>query len=165
MLCYVQRNTRGRPKIPALCRGKRMYKAEKTEQMTFEDFNQSCGMKLDMNDEWIVVAGRVDWNAVEERYMEFFPSKRGRPALGARPSRRGSAPLSPTAGTSSAGCTGTGRTRRRSRRAGGSSPASHASQATGGAGASRSSRPGKASPAAPSARSQASLRGSRLRRS
>ena len=61
-----------------------MYKAEKTEQMTFEDFNQSCGMKLDMNDEWIVVAGRVDWNAVEERYMEFFPSKRGRPALGAR---------------------------------------------------------------------------------
>ena len=61
-----------------------MYKAEKTEQMTFEDFNQSCGMKLDMNDEWIVVAGRVDWNAVEERYMEFFPSKRGCPALGAR---------------------------------------------------------------------------------
>ena len=37
-----------------------------------------------MNDEWIVVAERVDWNAVEERYMEFFPSKRGRPALGAR---------------------------------------------------------------------------------
>ena len=61
-----------------------MYKAEKTEQMTFEDFNQSCGMKLDMNDEWIVVAGRVDWNAVEERYTEFFPSNRGRPALGAR---------------------------------------------------------------------------------
>ena len=61
-----------------------MYKAEKTVQMTFEDFNQSCGMKLDVNDEWVVVAGRVDWSAVEERYMEFFPSKRGRPALGAR---------------------------------------------------------------------------------
>ena len=61
-----------------------MYKAEKTVQMTFEDFNQSCGMKLDVNDEWVVVAGRVDWNAVEEMYMEFFPSKRGRPALGAR---------------------------------------------------------------------------------
>lgn len=61
-----------------------MYKAEKTAQMTFEDFNQSCGMQLDANDEWVVVAGRVDWNAVEERYMEFFPSRRGRPALGAR---------------------------------------------------------------------------------
>ena len=84
VLHYVQRNPRGCPEIPALFRRKRMYKAEKTEQMTFEDFNQSCGMKLDMNDEWIVVAERVDWNAVEERYMEFFPSKRGRPALGAR---------------------------------------------------------------------------------
>ena len=37
-----------------------MYKAEKTVQMTFEDFNQSCGMKLDVNDECGVVAGRVD---------------------------------------------------------------------------------------------------------
>ena len=39
---------------------------------------------VDVNDEWVVVAGRVDWSAVEERYMEFFPSRRGRPALGAR---------------------------------------------------------------------------------
>ena len=61
-----------------------MYKAEKTAQMTFEDFNQSCGMRFDVNDEWVVVAGRVDRNAVEKRYMEFFPSKRGCPALGAR---------------------------------------------------------------------------------
>ena len=61
-----------------------MYTAEKMEQMTFEDFNQSCGMKLDMNDEWIVVVGCVDRNAVKERYMELFPSKCGRPALGAR---------------------------------------------------------------------------------
>ena len=50
MIYYVQRNPRGCPEIPALCRRKRMYKAEKTVQMTFEDFNQSCGMKLDMND-------------------------------------------------------------------------------------------------------------------
>ena len=39
---------------------------EKAEQMTFEDFNQSCGMKLDVRDEWIVAAGRVDWAEVEK---------------------------------------------------------------------------------------------------
>jgi len=61
-----------------------MYKAEKAEQMTFEDFNQSCGMKLDVRDEWIVAAGRVDWAEVEVKYMVFFPKKRGRPALNAR---------------------------------------------------------------------------------
>lgn len=61
-----------------------MYKAEKSVQMTFEDFNQSCGMKLNARDEWIVVANSIDWGAVEEMYMEFFPSKRGRPAVGAR---------------------------------------------------------------------------------
>jgi len=61
-----------------------MYKAEKSVQMTFEDFNQSCGMKLNVRDEWIVVANSIDWAAVESKYMEFFPSKRGRPALNAR---------------------------------------------------------------------------------
>ena len=61
-----------------------MYKAEKPVQTTFEDFNRSCGMKLDVRDEWIAVANSIDWAAVEEKYMEFFPSKRGRPALNAR---------------------------------------------------------------------------------
>ncbi|MBP5509913.1 MAG: IS5 family transposase [Kiritimatiellae bacterium] len=61
-----------------------MYKAEKSVQMTFEDFNQSYGMKLNVKDEWIVVANSINWAAVEEKYMEFFPSKRGRPALNAR---------------------------------------------------------------------------------
>ena len=61
-----------------------MYKAETSVQMTFEDFNQSCGMKLDVRDEWIVVANSIDWAAVEEKYMQFFPSKRGRPAVDAR---------------------------------------------------------------------------------
>lgn len=72
------------PKTPALARNPTMYKTEKDAQMTFEDFNQSCGMKLDPNDEWVVAAGRVDWAAVEELYRALFPSKRGRPALGAR---------------------------------------------------------------------------------
>ena len=48
-----------------------MYKAEKPAQMTFEDFNQSCGMKLNVHDEWIVVANSIDWAAIEEKYMAF----------------------------------------------------------------------------------------------
>ncbi len=36
-----------------------MSKAEKPVQMTFMDFNQSCGMKLYVNDEWGGVAWRV----------------------------------------------------------------------------------------------------------
>ena len=42
-----------------------MYKAVKSVQMTFEDFNQSCGMKLNVRDEWVVVADGIDWAAVE----------------------------------------------------------------------------------------------------
>ena len=61
-----------------------MYKAGKPVQTTFEGFNQSCGMKLDRRDEWVVVADGIDWRAVEEKYRGAFPSKRGRPALGAR---------------------------------------------------------------------------------
>lgn len=61
-----------------------MYKTERSVQMTFEDFNQSCGMKLNVRDEWGVVADSIDWPAVEEKYMAFFPSRRGRPAVNAR---------------------------------------------------------------------------------
>jgi hypothetical protein len=51
--------------------------------MTFEDFNQFL-LKLDVRDEWVVVANSIDWAAVEEKSMQFFPSKRGRPAVDAR---------------------------------------------------------------------------------
>ena len=61
-----------------------MYRAEKPVQTTFEGFNRSCGMKLDVRDEWIVVADGIDRAAVEEKCIEFFPSRRGRPALNAR---------------------------------------------------------------------------------
>lgn len=61
-----------------------MYKAEKTVQLTFAGFNQSCGMELDPGDEWVRLAGAIDWNAVEERYRRLFPSRRGRPAVSAR---------------------------------------------------------------------------------
>ena len=84
MLYYVQIKMRGVLEIPAHDWSVSMYKTEKSVQMTFEDFNQSCGMKLNVRDEWIVVANNIDWAAVEENYMAFFPSKRGRPAVSAR---------------------------------------------------------------------------------
>lgn len=61
-----------------------MYKTQTAIQTTFEGFNQSCGMKLDVKDEWIVAAGRIDWAAVETVYRASFTSRRGRPAVGAR---------------------------------------------------------------------------------
>lgn len=60
-----------------------MYKTEKT-QLTFDGFNQSCGMKLDPNDEFVALADRIDWGAVEGEYRALFKSKRGRPAIPAR---------------------------------------------------------------------------------
>ena len=84
MLYYVQIKISEGAKNLALGRSTHMYKAEKSGQMTFEDFNQSCGMKLNVRDEWIVVADSIDWAAVEEKYKAFFPSRRGRPAVDAR---------------------------------------------------------------------------------
>ena len=84
MLYHVQIKVIGAARNPAHGRSTGMYKTEKSVQMTFEDFNQSCGMKLNVQDEWIVVANGIDWAAIEERYMALFPSKRGRPAVGAR---------------------------------------------------------------------------------
>lgn len=61
-----------------------MYRTEKAQQLTFDGFNQSCGMKLDPKDEWVILAGRIDWAAVEAEYSALFKSKRGRPAAPAR---------------------------------------------------------------------------------
>jgi transposase, IS5 family len=63
---------------------RRMYKAEKEQQLTFDGFNQSCGMKLNPKDEWVILADLIDWAAVEAEYSALFPSRRGRPAVSAR---------------------------------------------------------------------------------
>lgn len=57
-----------------------MYKMKKELQITFFDFNQSCGMQLDPEDEWIRLADSIDWDAMEEGYAAMFPSNTGRPA-------------------------------------------------------------------------------------
>ena len=61
-----------------------MYKATSSLQMTFNDFNQSCGMELDMSNEWCRLAHAFNWSAAEELYAKNFPSRKGHPAFPVR---------------------------------------------------------------------------------
>ena len=61
-----------------------MYKTSEERQLTFDGFNQSCGMKLNPKDEYVVLADMIDWAAVEAEYSALFKSRRGRPAASAR---------------------------------------------------------------------------------
>ena len=53
-----------------------MYKASKEQQLTFDGFNQSCGMKLNPKDEYVILADIIDWAAVEAEYSALFKSRR-----------------------------------------------------------------------------------------
>ena len=53
-----------------------MYKTVIGHQITFFDFNQSCGMQLDEKNEWVVLSTRIDWDALEKLYASLFPSHR-----------------------------------------------------------------------------------------
>ena len=52
----------------------------KDRQITLFDFNQSCGMELDPDNEWIKLAHAIPWSRMEKKYAAMFPSKTGRPA-------------------------------------------------------------------------------------
>ena len=52
----------------------------KNRQITLFDFNQSCGMELDPNNEWIKLAHAIPWSKMETKYVAMFPSKTGHPA-------------------------------------------------------------------------------------
>ena len=74
----------GVPDILAHGGARRMYKTSKEQQLTFDGFNQSCGMKLNPKDEYVILADMIDWAAVEAEYSALFKSRRGRPAASAR---------------------------------------------------------------------------------
>ena len=61
-----------------------MYRSDNGHQVSFFDFNQSCGMQLDPSNEWIRLAERIPWGECEKMYAEMFPSKTGNPALSVR---------------------------------------------------------------------------------
>ena len=52
----------------------------KNRQITLFDFNQSCGMELDPDNEWIKLAHAIPWSRMEKKYAAMFPSRTGRPA-------------------------------------------------------------------------------------
>lgn len=52
----------------------------KNSQITLFDFNQSCGMQLDPENEWIRLAHAIPWSRMEVKYAALFPSKTGHPA-------------------------------------------------------------------------------------
>lgn len=49
-------------------------------QISFTDFNQSCGMQLDQNNEWVALADSIDWTKWETEYAKNFSSPKGNPA-------------------------------------------------------------------------------------
>lgn len=57
-----------------------MYKlmSNKNHQVSFFDFNQSCGMELDETNEWIQLGNAIPWAVMEVKYSTLFPSKKGR---------------------------------------------------------------------------------------
>lgn len=52
----------------------------KNRQITLFDFNQSCGMELDPDNEWIRLAHALPWSRMEIKYVAMFPSRTGHPA-------------------------------------------------------------------------------------
>lgn len=57
-----------------------MYTSPYYHQISFYDFNQSCGMQLDEKNEWVVLADKLPWSKLEKAYSSQFPSSTGRPA-------------------------------------------------------------------------------------
>lgn len=57
-----------------------MYKTVSNKQITLFDFNQSCGIQLNPENEWIQLADRINWADLETEYAKMFPSHTGCPA-------------------------------------------------------------------------------------
>ena len=57
-----------------------MYKFNRNSQITFSDFNQPMGMKMNANNRWVKKAELIPWDKIEGKYAELFPSKTGMPA-------------------------------------------------------------------------------------
>ena len=57
-----------------------MYKFNRNSQITFSDFNQPMGMKMNANNRWVKKSEMIPWDKIEEKYAELFPSNTGMPA-------------------------------------------------------------------------------------
>lgn len=57
-----------------------MYIKTQNSQMTFSDFRQPLGLKMDPENRWIKKAEAIPWGKIEDRYAGLFPSGKGNPA-------------------------------------------------------------------------------------
>jgi len=58
---------------------KTVYKSTDSEhqQLSFFQFNASCGMQLDSQNEWVKDANRLPWKVWEASYASMFPGIKG----------------------------------------------------------------------------------------
>ena len=58
---------------------KTVYKSTESEhlQLSFFQFNASCGMQLDSQNEWVKNANRLPWKVWEASYASMFPGIKG----------------------------------------------------------------------------------------
>lgn len=54
-----------------------MYKTVESLQISFTDFNQTAGMQLDPENDWVFRAELIPWQDLEVAYAEMFPSQTG----------------------------------------------------------------------------------------
>ena len=57
-----------------------MYRFDRETQISFTDFNQPLGLKMNPNNRWIKKAKLIPWDTIENEYAKLFPSKTGMPA-------------------------------------------------------------------------------------
>ena len=57
-----------------------MYIKDRFHQFKLTDFNQPIGLNMNPENRWIKKAETIPWFAIEDRYAELFPSKKGMPA-------------------------------------------------------------------------------------
>ena len=54
-----------------------MYKKNLNPQITFENFNQPLGLKLNPENRWVKKAEDIPWEVIEDKYASLFPSLTG----------------------------------------------------------------------------------------
>ena len=61
-----------------------MYRKEDPRQLTFDDFYLPFGGHLRRDNRWVILAGQIPWEEIEEAYGQLFSEDNGCPAKPAR---------------------------------------------------------------------------------
>ena len=62
-----------------------MYKNQTDNgQISFTEFNASCGIQLDTGNEWVKAADAMPWSEIESKFAHEFQQTLGRPGISIR---------------------------------------------------------------------------------